>query len=273
MSTKKFISPQGWFSIQYPSNWYEFEDAEESFLFYNPAKWEGNLRISAFKDKSQHYADQIMQSELKNGAKLQQIGTWKCAVLKESFQEEGNSYDSVIYVTGGGNLSVEVSFTVAKGGSVKTAEEVIKTLVVRDDRKRYPKEIIPVRVWEIHQINEAFEWVQKAVKKLLKKDFTGSKEDLKKLQQVIDGGVYKDGQRETWEAVGIAFGVILYNEMDGMEWVTVIDGHREYPAMQFAEAEYYLEPMLLIWEKKRLGIPCIIESEFDRIKKEIEAKL
>ena len=32
----KYISPGGWFSLEYPMGWHEFEDTEESFLFYNP---------------------------------------------------------------------------------------------------------------------------------------------------------------------------------------------------------------------------------------------
>ena len=49
MQGKKFISPGAWFSINYPSDWNEFEDGEGSFLFYNPDVWTGNFRISAFK--------------------------------------------------------------------------------------------------------------------------------------------------------------------------------------------------------------------------------
>lgn len=41
----KYISPGGWFSLEYPMGWHEFEDTEESFLFYNPDRWTGNFRI------------------------------------------------------------------------------------------------------------------------------------------------------------------------------------------------------------------------------------
>ena len=46
MQGKKFISPGAWFSMNYPSDWNEFEDGEGSFLFYNPDVWSGNFRIS-----------------------------------------------------------------------------------------------------------------------------------------------------------------------------------------------------------------------------------
>ena len=49
---KKYISPGSWFSLEYPDNWCEFEDSEDCFLFYNPDKWTGNYRISAYRGNS-----------------------------------------------------------------------------------------------------------------------------------------------------------------------------------------------------------------------------
>ena len=62
----KYISPGGWFSLEYPATWSEFEDTEETFLFYNPNKWSGNFRISAYKDAAKDYARQCIAYELKN---------------------------------------------------------------------------------------------------------------------------------------------------------------------------------------------------------------
>ena len=61
MQGKKFISPGAWFSMNYPSDWNEFEDGEGSFLFYNPDVWSGNFRISAFKGKAGYGKDAIRQ--------------------------------------------------------------------------------------------------------------------------------------------------------------------------------------------------------------------
>ena len=41
----KYISPGSWFSLEYPSDWREFEDTEDSFLFYNPDKWMGKFSV------------------------------------------------------------------------------------------------------------------------------------------------------------------------------------------------------------------------------------
>ena len=111
------------------------------------------------------------------------------------------------------------------------------------------------------------------LKKKYKKDFTGQFTDIKLLQQCIDDGLFADGQRETWEAIGLTFGVILVNEMDGMEWMTCVRGNKEYPSLHFGNTDFYMDPMILIWDKKRNGQPCRLEDEFNRIKAEIEAKL
>ena len=141
MQGKKFISPGAWFSMNYPSDWNEFEDGEGSFLFYNPDVWTGNFRISAFKGNASYGKDAIRQELKENdSASLVKIGT---------------------------------SFTVPKGGSTKEAEEVIATLEARKEGEKYPAELISVRLSEIYQINEGYEWVVSTVKQELKKDFQG----------------------------------------------------------------------------------------------------
>ncbi|MCD7926807.1 MAG: DUF3805 domain-containing protein [Bacteroides sp.] len=271
----KYISPGGWFSLEYPITWHEFEDTEESFLFYNPDEWTGNFRISAYKDEADDYGQQCIDYELKENpsSSLVKVGTWECAYSAETFQEEGTWYTTHIWVTGKGNISFECSFTVPKGGCKQEAEEIIKSLQVRKEGVVHPKEIIPIRVMEIGGVNTSFEWASTTVKKLMTKDFTSSEEDLESMQQVMDSGRFQPQQRMAWENFGIAFGTILVNEMDGMEWVTVVDGQNEYPALQFAHSDMVIDPAALVWEKARKELPCDLKSEFRRIKREAEAVL
>ena len=120
----KYISPSSWFSLEYPSDWREFEDTEDSFLFYNPDKWMGNFRISAYQGESHTYAQECIDYEMQQsrGVKLVKVGKWSCAYLTESFQENGVWYTSHIWVTGKENISIECSFTVPKGENIKVAE-------------------------------------------------------------------------------------------------------------------------------------------------------
>ena len=149
------------------------------------------------------------------------------------FQEEGTYYTSHLWITGTGNIAFECSFTVPKGGSAKEAEEVIATLEARKEGEKYPAELIPVRLSEIYQINEGYEWVVSTVKQELKKDFQGVEEDLEKIQQVIDSGKISPKKKDEWLAIGITVCAILTNEVEGMEWKTLIDGNREVPVLEY----------------------------------------
>ena len=267
----KYISPGGWFSLEYPATWSEFEDTEESFLFYNPNQWNGNFRISAYKDTDKDYGRQCIAYELKQNptSTSVKVGDWECAYSAETFQEEGAWYTTHIWVTGKEDICFECSFTVAKGGERTPAEAIIRTLKVRNGKEG--KEIIPIRVLEIGEVNAAYEWVSTTVKKTLTKDFTSQEADIEKLQKLMDGGKIQANQRTAWESIGLAFGTILENEMDGMQWMTVIDGNKEYPVLQFGNL--FFDPAYLIWSKVKAKQTIDLKAEFARIKAEVEASL
>ena len=132
---KKYISPGSCFSLEYPDNWCEFEDSEDCFLFYNPDKWTGNFRISAYRGNSSAYANECLEDELHQvrGAKKVKVGSWDCVYSSESFQENGVWYTTHIWVTGRGEISVECSFTVAKGEIPKAGEKRISEWMDNQD--------------------------------------------------------------------------------------------------------------------------------------------
>lgn len=251
----------------YPSDWNEFEDGEGSFLFYNPDNWTGNFRISAYKEDASlpggtTYGQDAVRQELKENpsASLVRIGGLDCAYSKEMFQEDGAYYTTHIWITGVENLAFDCSFTVAKGGSVEEAEAVIASLQIRRDGQKYPAELIPIRLSEIYQVNEAYEWVVATVKQQLKKDFQGVEEDLEKIQQVIDSGTVSPKKREAWLAFGMAACTILANEVDGVEWFTLIDGNREAPVLRYKGKT--IDPMKLVWSKIKAGERCNLTEEY-----------
>lgn len=87
----------------------------------------------------------------------------------------------------------------------------------------------------------------------------------------MDSGRFQPQQRMAWENFGVAFGTILVNEMEGMEWVTVIDGKEEYPALQFMNSDMLIDPAAIVWNKAKKNLPCDLKAEFKKIKR--EAKL
>ncbi|WP_303207170.1 DUF3805 domain-containing protein [Bacteroides oleiciplenus] len=260
---KKFISPGAWFSMIYPADWNEFEDGEGSFLFYNPSEWTGNFRISAYKGSATYGKEAVCQ-ELKEtpSATSVKIGNLECAYSREMFEEDGAYYTSHLWIAGTGDIAFECSFTVNKGASITEAEAVIASLEVRKEGVKYPAEIIPVRLSEIYQINEAFEWVTTTVKEQLKKDFQGAEEDLVSMQQIIDSGVIAPKKKEAWLSFGIVLCVILANEVDGLEWMTLIDGNREAPVLQNSTTGEWLDPMKLVWSKVKAGESCNLTETY-----------
>ena len=264
MQGKKFISPGAWFSMNYPSDWNEFEDGEECFLFYNPDVWTGNFRISAFKG-GKNYGQQVLRQELNENSSAVRVklGAFECAYSKEMFEENEAYYTSHFWVIGIDDMAFECSFTVLKGGDATKAEDVIASIEVRKEGQKYPAELIPIRLVEICAVNESYEWVANLVKEKLSADFQGVEGDLVKLQQLIDNDLIGPKKRDEWLSVGIATCVILANEADGMEWKTLIDGNREAPVLVYKEQ--VIDPMKLTWSKIKAGEPCNLIEAYKKL--------
>ena len=252
--TKRFIAPGAWFSMDYPADWNEFEDTAEAFLFYNPDKWAGNFRISAYRGNATYGRDSVEQELRENpSAQHVKVGGHECAYSQEMFMDEGTYYVSHIWVVGIGDIAFECTFTTERGKAVDEARQIIASLQVRQPGVKYPAELIPVRVSEIYQIDQAYDWVEKTVKETLKKDFQGTEEDLQAMQELVDKGAIAPKKKELWLAMGIVLCVILANEVDGLEWRTLIDGNREAPVLLNLSAGTWADPMKLLWSRVKAG--------------------
>ena len=79
------------------------------------------------------------------------------------------------------------------------------------------------------------------------------------LQQIIDSGKIGPKKKDEWLAIGITICTILANEVDGMEWKTLIDGNREAPVLQYKNG--IIDPMKLTWSRIKAGESCnVIET-------------
>lgn len=260
----------------YPADWNEFEDEASSFLFYNPDKWSGNFRISAFRknEKSLDYVsfgENAWNEELKENvsAKSVKVGSYHCAYSKEFFQEDGNSYAMHIWITGHGDTSLECSFTTTLNGDIEVAEEIISSVEIRHADEKYPAELISVRLSEIYMINEAYKRVSDLVKEQLTFDFQGRAGDLENLQKAIDKCSLSPKMREAWLNIGIVLCCILCEEIDGLEWRTLIDGCREDPVL--VRGDKVVDPMKLVWSKvKKDEFVSVMKSYDDAVKLLVE---
>lgn len=134
---------------------------------------------------------------------------------------------------------------------------------VRDSEKKYPAEMIPVRLSEIYRIDEAFEKIGNLVKEQLTKDFQGAEEDLAKIQTALEKIQPSNKKSEIWLNAGIVICCILAAEVDGLEWRTLIDGNREDPVMVYENGKSVIDPMKLIWSKVKKGQPWNIVSAYE----------
>ena len=80
-----------------------------------------------------------------------------------------------------------------------------------------------------------------------------AEEVLEKIQQVIDSGKISPKKKDEWLAIGITVCAILTNEVEGMEWKTLIDGNREVPVLEYQGRT--IDPMKIAWSKVKAGQP------------------
>lgn len=272
MQGKKFISPQSWFSLIYPSFWSEFEDREGSFLFYNPEKWTGNFRISAYRKKLKavdaiRFAEEELEYELKQNKESERvkIGLYHGIYYNQSNKEEGVFYTTHHWLFGEKNTMIECSFTVPQGVGYEEAMPLLESVEIRSENKTYPSELIPIRLAEIYLINEEYENVSQLIKTTLSKDFQGIEEDLDKLQEVIDLEVIGGKKRRDWFAVGVVLCVILTNEVEGFEWKTLIDGNRETPILYYTNSSLEIDPLKAAWSFIEKNNRCDVKDIYKEL--------
>lgn len=261
--TKKFISPNAWFSFEYPAAWSEFADEQGTFLFYNAGVWDGNFRISAYRGEK-NYGESVIREELKHDKKAQtiSIGGKKAIYTPHEFEEDNVKYVSHNYLVGEDCMVFECSFTTYKDATTKVAEDIIKSITIRQEVVKYAPELINIRLNEIDFINDCYEWVVSSVKKKYAVSFDGEEKDIAILQQFADSGDIGKKKRDEWIAVGIALCVIITNEVEGAEWHTLIDGNREDAVLMYNGK--MIDPMKLAWSKVKNGLPVNLEEEYTK---------
>ncbi len=267
MQGRKFISPQSWFSLIYPASWNEFEDREGSFLFYNPNRWTGNFRISVYRKElnskgAMMYAEEEMKQvlTLNNASRKMKIGSYNAVYYLESAKEEGVYYTTHHWILGEKNTVIECSFTVPQGVGYDEVIELLNSIEIRSENKKYPSELIPIRLAETYEVNVVYDEISHRIKTSLSKEFQGTEEDLNKLQEVINKGLIGGKKRKDWFGLGVVLCVMLYNEVEGFEWKTLVDGSREAPVLYYVPSKRVIDPLAIVWNAmEKNGVVNVIE--------------
>jgi hypothetical protein len=71
------------------------------------------------------------------------------------------------------------------------------------------------------------------------------------MQQMMEESNISPKKKDAWLAFGIVLCVIFANEVDGMEWRTLVDGNREAPILLNTSTGEWIDPMKLVWSKAK----------------------
>ena len=268
---KKFISPGSWFAFAYPEEWFEFSEEADCFLFYNPEKWDGNFRISAYRDESSSFGDSMMRQALKvAGAKLSKVGRWETVYSAESFTEQLVEYTTHRWTVGCGQTCVECSFTASVGEHLGAVNALIASLEILQPRDTFHNQYIPVRVSEVDLIESCYATIEELGMKLFKERFRDFDYNVRLLQKIARRPeLTKQLGSDAGAVMGVVLCALLTESVEGLEWNTFINGKVEAPVLMYGTT-CVARPMLLFGNQGSLLAEVEITDIVDEIRVRIE---
>ena len=270
---KKFISPASWFAFSYPDAWFEFSEEPDCFLFYNPEKWDGNFRISAYRDASPSFGDSMMRQALKApAARLAKVARWETVYSAESFTEQLVEYTTHRWTIGCGQTCVECSFTEEAQSSegLGIVNALIASLEILQLRDTFHNQYIPVRVSEVDLIESCYATVEELGMKLFKERFRNLDYNVRLMQKIAQRPeLTKQLGADAGAVMGITLCALLTESIEGLEWNTYINGKTEAPVLMYG-ATCVARPMLLFGKQGELLTEVEITDLIDEVRARIE---
>lgn len=269
---KKFISPGSWFAFAYTEEWFEFSEEADCFLFYNPEKWNGNFRISAYRDASSSFGDSMMRQALKtSGAKLSKVGRWETIYSTESFTEQLVEYTTHRWTIGCGQTCVECSFTEeGRGESLGIANAIIASLEILQPRDTFHNQYIPVRVSEVDLIESCYATIEELGMKLFKERFRDFDYNVRLLQKIAQRPeLTKQLGADAGAVMGIVLCALLTECVEGLEWNTYVNDKVEAPVLMYGTT-CVARPMLLFGKQGSLLSEVEMTDVVDEVRARIE---
>ena len=269
---KKFISPGSWFAFTYPAEWFEFSEEADCFLFYNPEQWDGNFRISAYRDASPSFGDTMMRQALKVlGARLAKVGRWETIYSTEQVTEQLVEYVTHRWTIGCGQTCVECSFTAPSDAHLGIANVLIASLEIMQPRETFHNQYIPVRVSEVDLIESCYATIEDLGMKLFKERFRDMDYNVRLLQKIAQRPeLTKQLGSDAGAVMGITLCALLTESIEGLEWNTYVNGRVEAPVLMYGTT-CVARPMLLFGKQGELLTEVEMTEVLDEIRERIEA--
>jgi len=98
---------------------------------------------------------------------------------------------------------------------------------------------------------------------------TGTREDLKSLQQLVDRKVLRKSQREEWQAIGVLFGDILAKEFR-LDWVSYSDERGANKALRYRKTDNFVFPVTLFSKRAKFDEHIDMAEIYATLEVEIE---
>lgn len=120
VKSKHFTSTNGWFGVDIPPDWDEYDDGEEgTYAFFNSKNWTGNLRITPLKvsnSSGRDAAAESLESGIKKNRTAQRIklGDLDAIYYKEEVEQDGKKMIMYYWHTGKKDMIFFCSFTLDK---------------------------------------------------------------------------------------------------------------------------------------------------------------
>ena len=270
---KKFISPASWFAFSYPDAWFEFSEEPDCFLFYNPEKWDGNFRISAYRDASPSFGDSMMRQALKApAARLAKVARWETVYSAESFTEQLVEYTTHRWTIGCGQTCVECSFTeeTQSGDGLGMVNALIASLEILQPRDTFHNQYIPVRVSEVDLIESCYATIEELGMKLFKERFRDLDYNVRLMQKIAQRPeLTKQLGADAGVVMGITLCALLTESIEGLEWNTYVNGKTEAPVLMYGTT-CVARPMLLFGKQGELLAEVEITDLIDEVRARIE---
>ena len=267
---KKFISPGSWFAFSYPDAWFEFSEEPDCFLFYNPENWDGNFRISAYRDASSSFGDTMMRQALKApAARLSRVARWETVYSAESFTEQLGEYTTHRWTIGCGQTCVECSFAASVDEHLGIVNAIIASLEILQPRDSFHSQYIPVRVSEVELIESCYATIEELGMKLFKERFRDFDYNVRLLQKLARRAeLTKQLGSDAGAVMGVVLCSLLSDCIEGLEWNTYVNGKVEAPVLMYG-GTCVARPMLLFGKQGEL----LAEVEMNDIIEEIRARI
>lgn len=135
---KHFESSKGWFELDYPGHWTQFNEEDGTYLFMDSDDWKGNLRITAMRIENDNEPGRIKRNlreelEQRRGSTMITLGKMDAVYWTKEVEEEGDSLLVYHWTTGDNGTLLICSFVTDKNkiGQKEVREELqhaIRTL-------------------------------------------------------------------------------------------------------------------------------------------------